>query len=75
MNASSTILLYIIVPKDQIFDAPLLLRGPASSYRHSAQRSAGLRRLSFKAGVSRYRPGVPRDWDKVAIQVTWGGVI
>ena len=25
-----------IVPKDQIFDAPLSLRGPASSYRPSA---------------------------------------
>jgi hypothetical protein len=31
--------LLCVVPKDQIFDAPLSLRGPASSYRPSAEVS------------------------------------
>jgi hypothetical protein len=35
--ASSVLL--CIVPKDQIFDAPRSLRGPASSYRRSAEVS------------------------------------
>ena len=43
---ASSVLLYI-VPKDQIFEAPLSLRGPRSSSRHSAQRSAGPRRLVY----------------------------
>jgi hypothetical protein len=53
---ASSVLLYI-APKDQIFDAPLSLRGPASSYR-----SAGLRRLSFKSKSGRVviAPGTSR---------------
>jgi hypothetical protein len=65
---ASSVLLYII-PKDQIFDAPLSLRGPRSSSRHSAQRSAGLRSLSIKVGPEfALSPWVPRDWVKVAAQ-------
>jgi len=55
---ASSILL-CIVPKDQIFDAPLSLRGPASSYLGTAQRV----RLRVQVTIDPHRATAPKVVD------------